>query len=75
MKPAKKKNANRPSKKTHSAPVVVRETTRLIAQPRTVLHREPVTLARALGERVVAEPVSETEVIRSVGKRRTLKRR
>jgi hypothetical protein len=64
------KNKKRTAKKTRSAKrapaVVTEETTRVIAQPTALVTREPVTLSRVLGERVVAKPVTETEVTRTV---------
>jgi hypothetical protein len=48
MKSRKKTKAKRSSTTARTAPVVVEETTHLIAQPKTVLRRETVTLSRAM---------------------------
>jgi hypothetical protein len=68
MKSTKKKKKARSVKRAPA--VVMEETTRVVAQPKTVVTREPVTLARVLGERVVAKPVTETEVTRTARTRR-----
>lgn len=71
MKSTKKKTTTKKARSVKRAPAVVtEETTRAIAQPTTVVTREPVTLSRVLGERLVAKPVTETEVTRTVRTRR-----